>query len=205
MVGSTQRATSIYLDILPQDEALFLTWDFNVPWTNNQFVVYKYNEDSLRFDMLDTVDIKTYIDTALKNGVSYCYKIQSIGRYSTDGFIDPIINFSQENCGIPKDTIAPCNPPNIFVEADCGLDNVYLDWENANLSCADDVAFYKVYFTSTLGGAYEEIYQTSNAEELSLTLENLKSLAGCYAVTSTDSSGNESYLGEKYCVDNLGI
>jgi gliding motility-associated-like protein len=205
LVGSTQRATSIYLDILPQDEALHLTWDFNVPWTNNQFVVYKYNEDSLRFDMLDTVVNASYIDTSLKNGVSYCYKVQSIGRYSTDGFIDPIINFSQENCGIPKDTIAPCNPPNIFVEADCDLDNVYLDWENANLSCADDVAFYKVYFTSTLGGDYDEIYQTANAEELSLTLENLQSLAGCYAVTSTDSSGNESELGEKYCVDNCPI
>jgi len=205
LVGFTQKATSIFLDVNPQDEALELVWNYNVPWNNNDFVIFKYNEDSLRFELLDTVSTSNYIDTGLTNGLSYCYKIKSIGRYSTDGFIDPIINYSQENCGIPKDTIAPCNPPNIFVEVDCDLDNVYLDWENSNLSCADDVAFYKVYFTPTLGGEYEEIYATTNAEELSLTRNNLSSLAGCYAVTATDSSGNESNLGEKFCVDNCPI
>ena len=205
IIGPTQRASSVFLKIQPQDETLDLSWNINVPWQNTAFEVQKFNEDSNRFEVLDTVESPQYSDTGLVNGVSYCYRIKSIGSYSTPGFIDPILNLSQQACGIPRDTVPPCNPPNIFVEADCDLDYVYLDWENPNLSCADDVAFYKIYFTSVLGGTYQEIYEIANAEEVSFVRENLNSLAGCYAVTAIDSSGNESPLGEKFCVDNCPI
>lgn len=204
-VGFTQQASSPFLNVVSKDKSLRINWNIQVPWSNYSVVVYKFNPDSNAFYLLDTTTENFYIDTGLVNGNDYCYKIKTLGRYSTSGFKDPLINFSQEACGVPRDSIAPCEPPNIFIEADCDLDNVYLQWDNPNLTCADDVAFYKIYFTEKLGGEFIEIHQSANAEETSFSRENLTSLAGCYAVTAIDSSGNESNLGERFCVDNCPI
>lgn len=202
VVGLTQWASSVWASTSPLDEALTISWNFNVPWTNSAYEVYRLNPDSGMFELLDTVNTQSYLDTALKNGVEYCYKIRSIGSYSTKGFIDPILNFSQETCGIPEDTVKPCNPPDVVINAACDLDQTYLNWQNPNQSCADDVAFYRIYFTPELGGEYEFLYETANSEETSFERLNQTSIAGCYAITSIDSSGNESNLGEKFCVDN---
>ena len=47
------------------------------------------------------------IDTGLANQTTYCYKVKSIGAYSSPGTISPILNYSQEQCGQPIDNVSP--------------------------------------------------------------------------------------------------
>ncbi|MBL4656923.1 MAG: gliding motility-associated C-terminal domain-containing protein [Flavobacteriales bacterium] len=199
--GSTHIASSIYLSILPSDNRLDLSWQVNVPWTNSIYFIYRLNDVTLNFDLLDSTSLTTYADTGLTNGQDYCYRIKSVGAYSVSGIINPIINYSQEKCESPVDKTPPCAPV-LAVAADCDAVENTLNWNNPNESCADDVLRYKIYYTPILGDDMEFLQYVSPATETSLILNNLTSLAGCYAISAVDSVGNESIWSDSICVDN---
>ncbi len=127
-IGSTVAAPSIFISIEPTDKALQLNWNNDVPWINDTFEVYrKIPSVSSDFELIGTSLTPDYLDTGLENGKEYCYKVKSIGRYSALGLVDPIINFSQENCGFPIDKVPPC-PPALKVEINCEELVNYLTW-----------------------------------------------------------------------------
>ncbi|MAX82065.1 MAG: hypothetical protein CL843_18035 [Crocinitomicaceae bacterium] len=207
VIGSTQEASSPYLSAIPLDNRMRLSWSFDVPWTNDQYVIQRETSPgSGIFTVLDTTTEERYTDSGLVNGNTYCYKITTVGDYTTTGFISPILNHSQELCGVPEDTQEPC-PPTLSLSSDCDLDENYLEWTNPNLVCdtVDDVVAYNIYYKPTLDGDFEFVERVSGAENTEKLFQDLTSLAGCYYVTAIDSFDNESMASNTACTDNCPI
>lgn len=201
-IGKTVTATSVFLTILPFDQALILNWDFSVPWTNVSYTIYRFNETTLMFDSVGVTSDLTFMDNGLENGAEYCYKIKSTGSYFTSGFIDPIINFSQIQCEIPVDMIAPCTPE-LTVKPECEIPSNLLSWTNPITECeySGDVDVYKIYFSPTYGGTFVLIYTENDPYVLTYRHFIGQTIAGCYTMVAIDSVGNISAYSDTICID----
>jgi gliding motility-associated-like protein len=193
--GSSQTASSVFLTLAPSDESMVLTWQENVPWSNIVYTIYRQN--GAAWDSIGSTLLQTYTDDSLVNGTEYCYYVRSAGTYGTQNIIDPIINLSQRVCAIAIDNVPPC-PPAFSVNSDC-VENVnYLNWNNPNNSCADDVWHYKIYFAGD--GVNFDVIDTSHFANDTTFVHDNPSLSGCYKVTAVDSNLNES-AATPVCVD----
>lgn len=95
----------------------------------------------------------------------------------------------------------PC-PPFLNVRSSCdSLKNV-LTWNNPNLTCADDVIGYKIYYTSDANNPLDSILRIEGAENTFYEHFPEGSMGACYAVTAVDSFQNESEYSLIQCVDN---
>jgi gliding motility-associated-like protein len=212
-LGNTNVASSVYLSIFSTDELNVLTWEEDVPWDNYEYHIFRENTITGVFDSIGLSTIQQYDDEGLINGEEYCYYVRSKGTYSIDGIIDPIWNLSQENCGTPLDSIPPC-PTELMVDNICDTaDNSTpaeaiennLIWNNPNNLCSetDDVAQYNIYYAPDLISDFTIIETLTQADDTTLIHQpSFTSVAGCYAVTSIDSIGNESVFSNIVCVDN---
>ena len=204
LVGETNVASTVYLTFTPNDERLRIEWNEQVPWTNNQYELFRYDSLSNSFAQIATVSEQEFLDTGLTNGVEYCYYVKSIGDYSSSGLVDPIINFSQIGCATPEDRTPPC-PPSIAAEPDCPSFYADLSWPLPDPSCGGDVAGYRVYRMPTPDGTYKPIAKLNERDQRSYRFKNDSSIAGCYALSAIDSAGNESDIGDSVCVDNCPV
>jgi gliding motility-associated-like protein len=206
LAGSSPLASSIFLNPQGLDNRIVLTWDENVPWTNEKYVIYRKNISGI-FEVIDTTNNQPYIDFGLANEAEFCYKILTIGEYNSDGFKNPILNYSQEICAMPQDTEAPCPPVVSEIDSKCELYVNKLTWLNPNDICSttNDVVGYKIYYKPTLNGNYSLIRTLSGAENTTSIFEELESVAGCYYITAIDSFNNESEPSNEVCVDNCPI
>jgi gliding motility-associated-like protein len=196
--GSSQIASSVYLKISPTDNRLNLSWEEHVPWLNASYDIFRQNGGT--WDSIATTSLHSFSDTGLTNGIQYCYFVRSRGDYTSDGFVTPIINLSQRACAVPLDNVPPC-APHVQVITDCIDEENGLSWNNPNLSCADDVKYYKIYFYSPATNDYALIATINDPNVTTYVHANLTSLAGCYKVTAVDSTGNESTDAVEFCVD----
>lgn len=198
--GSSTKATSVYLTLSPSDNRMILAWNENVPWQNEYYEIYKKDNTSGLFNLIDTTSLHSYPDTGLINGDTYCYYVRSVGLYSFPGYVDPILNRSQQVCGSPVDNVSPCNP-DLTVQSFC-IDNLNrLEWNNPNLTCADDVLKYFIYYAPSQSAAFELIDSVTVPGDTLYLHRNLSILAGCYKITAVDSVGNESVDPIAVCVD----
>jgi len=199
LIGSTIFASQIYLHTEGKANRMELSWDEIVPWANNKYVIYKKNAQG-GFDSLSTTIFNYYTDSNLVNGVSYCYRIKSIGEYTAPGYVNPIINWSQDICGEPVDHEAPC-APKVWVASDCQLVTNTITWDNPNNRCANDVVSYKLYYKPSYAADYNEIYFTNVLSDTVFIHSNIPTIVGCYSVTAIDSFNNESDFSDPVCVD----
>ncbi len=217
--GFTQPASSVFLRIESTDNVNNLFWDFDVPWDNFEYTIYRETTIGI-FDSIGTSVEPMYSDIDLLNGREYCYKVKSIGSYGIPRIISPILNDSQEACGIPLDTIPPC-PPELDVSNIC--DNLgtngsvnceeennlmnSLSWKNPIDICpeTDDVVSYNVYYAPFEGGDFQ-LVETITLSSIT-DYEHFPDfgIAGCYAVTAVDTFFNESALSNIVCKDNCPI
>lgn len=197
--GQTAVASTIFLKISPTDNALILSWEEHVPWVNQRYDIFKQNA-SLVFDSIASVSVNTFTDTGLVNGNQYCYYIRGIGTYFFNGFVDPLINRSQQECGIPFDNVPPCAPL-LEVNSDCKNSLNQLVWNNPNNICSDDVLGYRIYFGNTASGNFELIDTLTSPFDTTYIHDNLLRISGCYKVTAVDSVGNETLASAPVCVD----
>ncbi|REJ80526.1 MAG: gliding motility-associated C-terminal domain-containing protein [Bacteroidetes bacterium] len=198
--GSTTNASTVFLSIAPTDNRLILSWSESVPWSNTSYDIFKLNDLTSQYDSLTTVTTSTFSDTGLVNGNTYCYYIRSRGLYTFPGFVDPILNRSQQVCSVPVDNVNPCSPE-LSAQSFC-LDKLNrLVWTNPNNTCADDVLKYYIYYSQTAGSGFERIDSVLNPNDTIYLHANLSSLAGCYRVTAVDSVGNETINPVEVCVD----
>jgi gliding motility-associated-like protein len=207
LLGNTHRASSVFLSIkaLPAGNSLELNWDFNVPWSNYEYTVYRQNTITGVFDSIGTSATRTFIDTGLVNLEEYCYYVKSTGEYSITGTVNPIVNLSQLTCGTPQDTEPPC-PPVVNISGNCDLMKNTLSWgPQTDINCENDGVKYYIYFTPVLNGAFELIatIEGNNSQEFVHEREN--SVAGCYYVTAIDIYNNESIALDTLCVDNCPV
>lgn len=207
-------ASSIFLELIPNDNRIELTWREENPWLNYEYDIFRRAEGQDDFEFLATIDTLGYLDENLKNNQEYCYYLVAKGSYFASLENDTLINFSQQACSIPFDRNPPC-PPQLFGDSDCVELFVDLEWTNPNVECedTDDVTGYNVYFSLTEGGEFEllQTFQGESLTNLSRDLFNENSIAGCYAITALDSLApwpdgslvqNESALSNIVCFDN---
>ena len=212
LLGATQSASTVLLGSVPGDNKLNLSWNFNVPWLNFQYDVYKETPTgSGNFEFLATTIDPSYVDDTLSNGLEYCYYVKAYGKYTVESLPDTLINFSQIHCNVPVDNEPPC-PPVLIVENICQDEGVVtvdendlkniLKWTNPNHSCADDVIKYLIYYAAQAGQQLTLLDSTTPGDDTTYTHENLASIAGCYGIIAVDSFNNESVMSNIVCVDN---
>ena len=206
-IGETEIASSIYLTPVGTDNVVVLNWSLQVPWQNQFYTVYRKNFSGT-FDSIGISNTLTYSDSSLANGVEQCYYVKSTGSYSAPGFIDPIINLSQQVCAVPVDTIGPCAPA-LVVKNICNTENFQLTgfsnlltWNNPNGSCADDVVSFNVYFAAAEDVPFALIGSLSDTFFVH-TQES--TIAGCYAVAAVDSYSNEGPKSTVICIENCPV
>jgi gliding motility-associated-like protein len=221
-IGETQTASSIFLTVNPTDQANNLSWDINVPWGNYRYDIYRKDPGSSVFNLIGNSTIRSFTDTGLVNGLSYCYRITSLGDYNTPGVPEPLINNSQEVCAIPRDNVPPC-PPTVTVDGCSSADIVtpqdalfnLVSWTNNN-ACASDAASFRVYYANTAAGPFNPVGFVLRNETYNLEHQPSPfNLSGCYYVTAIDSvdvdpsiinsGGNEGPPSDTICVDNCPL
>jgi gliding motility-associated-like protein len=200
LIGPSQVASSIFLNIYPTDKRLKLRWNNNVPWTNYQFVIYRKNLNTGIFDSIGFSTTPSYDDKKLKNGVTYCYFIRCIGSYSAPGFANPLYNLSQITCGIPVDNIPPC-PPVLTVTTDCFHATNNLSWKNLYDTCSNDIVKYYIYYSSCSDGQLTLLDSLNNINDTVYQHPQDNSVTGCYAIIAKDSAGNRSDFSNKACIN----
>lgn len=212
-LGMTRTASSIFLNTTPTDEQVNLSWEEAVPWDNLQYVIYELDELNNEFIVVDTTFESTFMHTGLINEEEYCYLIESIGSYGVEDIVNPIVNLSQEVCTVPSDNVPPC-PPELTVNNICDGAETFtpeeefennLSWTDPREICpdlADDLTAYNIYYASSEGADLEQIERIDTPDELTYVDQPELGIAGCYAVTAIDSSGNESGFSNIICVDN---
>ena len=213
-LGISESASSVFINIAPSFEALNLSWFFNVPWLNSSYTIFRKLPSGTTFDSLTTVNITTFRDINLQNDSLYCYKIRATGAYPIAGLKTPLINFSQEVCERPRDTIPPCTPI-LTVNNFCTDDKLdtseyknYLTWTfNQTGNCKiDDITKFRIFYAKLTNDTLKQIDSIVGSLFNNYThILSTRSLAGCYAVQAIRKNGNESILSNKVCVDNCPL
>lgn len=206
-VGGTSSASSVYLQLHPSDSKIRLTWDYNVPWTQDTFQIYRRDTSSTVFHYVGTTDVSSYTDTGLTNDSTYCYYVSAYGHYTSSLIKKPLINLSEIKCGVPIDTIPPC-PPLVSVTNNCtnpAPDTFYyinyLSWENFTDSCASNTIKYRIYYAPD-SGAMTLIDSVSGIANTTYNHILDLNIAGCYVVTAVDRHNNESAKVNRVCIDD---
>jgi gliding motility-associated-like protein len=198
-IARSLPSSSVFLSGNGSDNAVNLSWTYNVLWQNDSFIVYRKNEISGMFDSIGVANGRNFRDGDLTNGQTYCYKVESIGRFTADGYAFPIRNFSQELCVIAQDLTPPCQPTVQLLSSCDSLKNS-LAWELPDTVCLSDVVRYTIYFKPQLDADFEILQILPTGEYAYIHLPG-DYVAGCYKVTASDSAGNESTASE-VCTDN---
>lgn len=230
-VDTSFTASSVRLEAKPQVKKVELTWNADVPWSNetqdySRHLIYRgsANAKDNQLTLIDSVDVGQYkfiyVDsgqyqsTPLKETDVYCYRVMTRGAYGNPKIVEPLKNFSQTMCAQPNDSQPPCQPvlkvtgincEDVLQNTACG-NNVFsntLTWEKpADDACKADIRSYNIYMANKLGDSVK-LYKTDVRDTFFIdSNENLKSYARCYRVSAVDRSGNESELSELYCFDN---
>jgi len=214
LVTSSDLGSSVYLATTPADRAVILNWQEFVPWRNFQYVIYRADPPSNNvFVAIDSLpgngaSSHTYTDRSLTVGQRYCYYVEAIGSYNVPGLPDSLRNNSNRACEIPVDLVPPCTPPkdSVTVSSNCETFRIRFFWPQPDTACASDLAFYTLYFTRTAGGNASPLAQIPlGTTEYLLDNSGAANIAGCYSLTATDTSGNESAPNEAVCLDNCPV
>lgn len=200
LIGKSLVASSVFLTLAPSDERMRININFDVPWGNLEYTIFRKNETTQLFDSIATTGFPYFTDSLLVNGKTYCYLVRTKGTYGTPGITDPLFNLSQEACSSPYDNEAPC-PPILTVSPDCLSSSNTLSWTNSNQSCAADVMSYYIYYKPPNANTFSLIDSIQGPYDTTYTHLNLVTIAGCYGIKSVDSLGNVSVMSDSVCVN----
>lgn len=184
-IGFTVPASSVFIGTTPSDSRISLTFTVNAPWVNQYYVIYRKNPLTQLFDSIAATVLPAYTDTGLVNNQDYCYLVKSVGTYGTPGYVNPIVNFSQEKCDKPLDNVPPC-PPALLAEVNCDDRTILFRWSDVTASCAPDLKNYLLY----IKGDPHTLIGTFTPAESSFTYLPPQTIAGCFFLVGEDFNGN---------------
>ncbi|MDI1353956.1 MAG: gliding motility-associated C-terminal domain-containing protein [bacterium] len=202
-IGSSQRATCIFLITTPSDRRVDLQWASRTPWNNYKYTVLRKSPGTNTFVAIGTTSATVFSDRQnVLNGESYCYFIRSAGAYSDSTIFHPLINNSQESCATAKDLTPPVTPT-LTMDANCPSGLIELSWTDIS-PLSDDVDYYLIFFKPTVNEPYVQKDKIKGSLSLiiSPTPEGLRPIPGCYAIKAVDINNNIGELGPDFCVDN---
>ncbi|MCL2289811.1 MAG: gliding motility-associated C-terminal domain-containing protein [Bacteroidetes bacterium] len=206
-IETSDPASSIFLTIYETDKRLELTWNEQVPWKNEAYVIYRFNEGTQQFDSIAVTTNNYYKDIGLTNGMTYCYVVKSIGLYVLPDTLAPLYSRSQVTCGEPINNIPP-NTPDTKITTDC--ENVKFWWSfppSDSYLDADQYYIYYIYYQPNYQTPFvciDSFFYVSPCDSptfCSHIIQNLPSVTGCYAMLIKDEMGNESNMTPKLCFD----
>lgn len=202
VIGNSKPASSIFLSSSKaENKSVDLLWNVDVPWSIDSTIIFRFNNISNAFDSVGYSKSNAFKDTGLVDGEEYCYYVKTIGKYSSGGFKEPLINLSQEYCVEVRDTQKPC-PPILAVDSTCNDFSNELAWIIDD-ACSGDVIAYKIYKADFQNSEFVLLTDINSRSILNYDDVNLFiSRAGCYFITAIDSFNNESERSNVVCVDN---
>ncbi len=208
LIGSNSHSSSLFIEGIPGDRKMTIKINDNTPWTNYIYTLYRKRSDSdcnanaIPYDSIASFIGTQYTDKGLSNDSNYWYKIKSYGQYGLDFIPKPLINYSQEICVSPQDTIPPC-PVSLTLSSDCDLFQNYLSW-TVNAECAPDIDNFLIFYSDTTVGAFQLIDTITDNTVRNYIHAPEKSLGACYVVSAQDSAGNYIKPEEltRVCIDN---
>jgi gliding motility-associated-like protein len=203
-IDTSDPASSIFLMIEETDKRLNLTWNEHVPWKNETYIIFRFNDQTQLFDSIASTTENSYVDLGLLNGITYCYFVTSSGRYSMPEPLEFFYNRSQVKCAIPYDNIPP-DTPTTEITTDC--ENVTFWWTFPHPDSYLDAYQYYIYYQPNYQTPLVCIDSFSNSSlpcyplPCSHVIQNLTSVTGCYAMLIKDEAGNMSEMTSKLCFD----
>jgi gliding motility-associated-like protein len=195
LIGSSDIASSVFLTITPTDRKLILSWNEQVPWENENYIIYR--ENSGIFDSIGQTNLTTFTDFDLNNNQTYCYYIEAYGKYADATLPFPLLNLSQIACEIPIDNVPPCAPV-LWGTTDCK--DIEIEW-SFDFSCdLDDVYMLYLYYRNDLSADYL-ILDSILHPRANYRITNLPSIVGCFFLMARDFVGNHSNYSNELCFD----
>lgn len=199
-IGEAESASSLYPDLKGEDNQVVIRHRKNVPWINYDYTLYRLNQGTGTYDSIGFTTDDIYTDVGLTNGVEQCYRITSTGWRLLGGVLYENSNFSHTACTTPVDTIPPC-PPSLNGYSVCDSMYNHLGWSFTDLSCAEDVVGYKLYYSPTFEDSPQLIAEFNDPDDTLYNHYPENTLSGCYLVTAIDSFNNESEPSVRLCLD----
>lgn len=230
LVDSSAVASTVKIEPAPLVEAIELTWDAAVPWSNNsqdfpEHLIFRSvnSLDLADFTQIGTANVNNtgfiFTDDGSHDGqvldedVTYCYYVTTRGSYGNPAIPTPLVNNSQIGCAQPNDEVPPCTPVGFTINEDFGCEQFLaqqvcefsdfsneLRWEEDDAELCDDDVRSYNIYFSEDGE--EDFELVANVTETEFTHTGIDSFKGCYRISAVDRSGNESELSEVLCNDN---
>ena len=200
LLSYSQTASSVFLTSITADKEIHLNWNFSTPWSNDTSVILIENNGV--WEPIDSVTGNSFSHIGLINGETYCYKVLTLGEYSSNQSDTFLLNNSQEICEIPEDLIPPC-VPEIIALSNCDLNQNTFSWNLDTIDCNSDLTLLHIFHKRHPENEYSLLsIETSPWEDSLFTHIELAEVAGCYTFSAIDSVGNESETNYEICFDN---
>jgi hypothetical protein len=208
----------------PLVDSIKLSWDAQVPWSNQSprfpwHFIYRKELGASKYVLIDSVNVTVSGDFTYKNysnqksfplegNTIYQFKIETQGVYGNPHIKEPLENFSNEITAQAIDRSPPCAPTLEINSADCQTllnspcNNAtftnQLNWKNSS-DCGNDVAYYQVIFSEQQNSDSTLIASTPDL----FYFDHKKiSRAGCYRITAVDRTGNVGKPSNTLCIEN---
>ena len=229
---ASPTASSVRLTAAPNGltKTITVSWACNVPWDNTVLPTRVFRRLGAGGAFVEvgtatsTATGGTYTDrdATLQLDQTYCYYVQTEGRYAGVPYLQSLLNKSQEQCVAltsepcaPVLTVRPINCDSLatlgLAAAPLGqnphpvLANRYenrLRWTlgSTPAGCSNtNISSFNIYYRPTEEG---ELTLIGSTGQLSFVHRNLPGNAGCYAVQAVDAAGRRSPLSNIVCIDN---
>ena len=217
-IASSVRTSAVPAN--PAATAVTVSWTYSVPWDNSgqPAVIFRRTGGTGPYARVGTAPTGatggTYADNdpALRKGETYCYYVQTTGRYADFTFLSALLNRSQERCLVLSSP--PCTPLLSLQPTNCdSLASLQefprsgekytnrLRWtlRDSPAGCDARIASYNVFYRPTPTGRFMLLGTTTQP---SFVHPNLEFSGGCYAVQAVASSGIVSDTSNVACQDN---
>jgi hypothetical protein len=220
---TSPTASSVRLNATGQglSKNVVLNWTYQVPWDNTAgpTVVFRRKATDGAFKEVGrataTATGSTFTDSdpTLELNQTYCYYVQTQGRYEDIKYLQSLLNKSQEFC-VPLSS-EPCAPVLAVRPVNCdslaalplfpSAGQTYenrLRWTlgNTPAGCTNDNnKYYRIFSRPTEEGT---LVLRDSTDQLGYVDRNLPTNAACYAVQAVDVNGRRSPLSNIVCVDN---